>query len=188
MIGSHGAARTVRDTGRSHNFSPRCGPQPPAQLEDLQRQLTNVRKANAREKQANIDDGSELRRVDKLCAKLRRDNAQMREQLESHSGELDQAQRLQNMSTDLQQRLEQQEEENELLQQLHARQASQLKEEGFSAIQRGEAEKLKHHNAELQQQVRAIAHPRHSCGRQYSRACRPALSPVRVTCCGHNAP
>eukprot|EP00966_Prymnesium_polylepis_P031028 721739-Prymnesium_polylepis.1 len=54
-----------------HQYSHRAHTYPPsrcAQLEDLQKQLATVRKSNAREKQAMVEDGSELRRVDKLCA------------------------------------------------------------------------------------------------------------------------
>lgn len=106
-----------------------------------------------------VNDGSELRRIDKLCVRYRKENALMREHLESHSEELEQAQQMRNVLTELQQRLEKQEEENELLQQLYARQVAQLAEQGFSAGQKTEAEKLKRQNHEFQQKVNAFPSP-----------------------------
>ena len=62
------------------------------------------------------EDGAEqLRRVDRALARARRENGEMREQLESHAGELDHAQRLKNVATDLKAKLANQEQENELL-------------------------------------------------------------------------
>ena len=52
------------------------------QLEQIKSQLTSLRKSNERSKQASLSDGSELQRVDRAIAKYRKQNKEMRGQLE----------------------------------------------------------------------------------------------------------
>lgn len=102
----------------------------------------------------------------------------MREQLESHAGELDHAQRLRNQATDLKARLRKQTEENDLLEQLAARQGDQLSQMGLSAAQKREFEKLRVEHSEVHDSLRSctqraneLSRQQHAVQLQWSRLC-----------------
>ena len=122
--------------------------------------------------------GSELKRVDRALARARRENGEMREQLESHAGEMDHAQRLKNKATDLRARLDKQNEENDLLEKLTARQTEQLNAQGLSNAQKRELEKLQQQNFDLQDQLRGctqraneLSRQQHAVQLQWSKLC-----------------
>jgi len=127
------------------------------QLDELKDRITDQRQSNARHKRPTEDGLSELKRVDRALARARRENGEMREQLESHAGELDHAQRLKNAVTDLRARLDSQLEENDLLEKLTARQTEQLGQMGLSAAQKRELERLRGQKEEMQEQLRACS-------------------------------
>ena len=95
-----------------------------------------------------------MQRIDRLVARARRENHDMKEQLETHAGELDHAARLKNVVTDLRARVDAQLEENDLLEKLTARQVEQLAQLGLSAAQKRELDRLRNQKEEMQEQLR----------------------------------
>jgi predicted nucleic acid-binding Zn-ribbon protein len=134
----------------------------------IKQQIAETKQANARLKRPTAGDGeeSELKSIDRQLARSRRENQEMREQLETYAGELDQAQRLKNAKIDLQARLKKEIEENELRQQLTQRQAEQLSLLGLSAAQKRELDRLRTQKEELNEQLRATAHRANELSRQ----------------------
>jgi hypothetical protein len=149
------------------------------QLEGLKQQLIEAKRTNAQKRRQNGEDGdSELKRIDRALARARRENGDMREQLESHASEIDQALRLKNVATDLRARLDKVNDENELLTKLTSRQKEELAHVGMSAAQKREMERLKEQNFGLQEQLRGVAHranelarEQHAVQLQWSKLC-----------------
>lgn len=116
-------------------------------------ELAAAHKALARQKKAAVDDLSDLSKIDRQIVKFRKQNAEMRAQLDQ-TNRVDDVKGLRSEVADVQQQLEAQELENETLQKLLERQRQGVAQQGPTEVQQNEATRLKQQARALQQQLR----------------------------------
>jgi hypothetical protein len=116
-------------------------------------ELAAARKAHARQKKAAVDDLSDLSKIDQQIAKFRKQNAEMRAQLDQ-TNRVDDVNGLRSEIAGVQQQLEAQELENETLQKILERQRQGIVQQGPTEVQQKEATRLKQQVRALQKQLR----------------------------------
>lgn len=122
-------------------------------MKAARQELAAARKAHARQKKAAADDVSDLGKIDRQIAKFRKQNAEMRAQLDQ-TNRVDDVKGLRSEVADVQQQLEAQELENETLEKLLERQRQGVAQLGPSEVQQKEATRLKQQVRALQKQLR----------------------------------